>query len=1305
MRWLLVRTLVVGVLVSVGLMVALTIWLGSDDFQVRAKLLAEVAIEHQLGEQLSVSRLDLRYFPPSVDIQGINLFHEPTGDTILSAERIQIPIVLTTRGPRLGRLRLQRPVLQLHLEEDGTLRELRDRKRGGRPLEELPFESLEIVDGRLGLIHPSGEVAFRGLFLEPTGAHEHRLLGDLLVRQDAWEQTSPLRIDGLVIGPTAVSVPALDLHTDPLDLSGDLTVPLQGELTADLTLHARLEELTGLLPPPRALHGTLDADLELRGPPRALQATVTAWGRELGFDAPGKRTPILHYRFGEATAAAQITRDRIVVEDLTVRVGDGSLRATGLIDPRARELVDARIVGDAVELYELLVQLDAAPRPWVDMLADAEIRARGSLKPLHLEGEFDLDVADLRVDTGPVRTGRHRRMLSLPTAWARGTLVLEPDHVQLVAPEIHAPRSHGRVDVTIGFGPYGPLDLKAWLDTDLRDVQPLGGVELAGRGPIEGRLWGPFDRLRFEGTGDVEGFAALGIPFADRLEAPVFRSPDLKSLELRGATAHVGASRYGGDLVLDFRPPIALHTDLGIDDGRVEDILGIFLDLDGVKGRMSGQLGLHGPLFAMDGEQHFTFEEVSLWDERFTEGRGDSTMVDGRFTLDDLRVLRGGGEQGLMLRGTVQEAWSLDMDLVADGFTLQTLDHLAPRQLPLSGRLGGHAHLGNTLFEPEPHGRLTLREVRYAGQPLDDSEVRFTTRGGVMALHGDLVGGAVAGGGSLGLWEEQPYALAADLHAFPVHLLYPRGEDGTPITATASGFLELSGHFGEHPSPVGLEGTLEKVDIAWSGHELTNRSPWRYRQYGNAFELESFDLVGGLTDFSVAATRRDRLELDGTGTLELDLLRAVVPGLTRAQGVATVDLDVTGTGRDVEAVVDIDVEADLLRHETVPVAFEEVDATLRLTPERFELQKFEGRIGGGTIEGSGTIEAADWTPERYDLAAAVRDAQVQWVETLPPAVGDADLRFDGPADALLLAGEVRVEDMVFADRIDWEDWVVEYRSEVMVDPTLKSDADGAFSMDVHIRADEAVRFRNNLAEGLASADLRITGDTVRPGLVGTVRVEDAEVLLQDRTFRVDRGEVTYTDPWSWDPDVDFDLVTDIESRDQRYRVNYSVFGPFSDWQTSTRSDPGLPQADVNALLWFGVTTDELEQSGELPTAVAQGVADLLLTDLFASTQASELGEVPDLLFDRIDVATGVNGRGEYSAEPRLVVAKRLADLGDVDLTWEFNLGRPDDNYVRVDKRVGGVWSIAGWYATLQRERVLPIGGAYGIDVTARWEMD
>ena len=93
------------------------------------------------------------------------------------------------------------------------------------------------------------------------------------------------------------------------------------------------------------------------------------------------------------------------------------------------------------------------------------------------------------------------------------------------------------------------------------------------------------------------------------------------------------------------------------------------------------------------------------------------------------------------------------------------------------------------------------------------------------------------------------------------------------------------------------------------------------------------------------------------------------------------------------------------------------------------------------------------------------------------------------------------------------------------------------------------------------------------------------------------------------------------------------------------------------------------------------------------------------IFDQVEIVTGVNARGDYSSDPRLLVRKRYAEAGDLEIIGEINLIQPADQYYRVDQPLTEAWSLSGWYATFQRERTLPIGGAYGIDLRAQWESD
>jgi hypothetical protein len=1291
-------------LVGVG---ALAGWLTSTDFQHRAVPLVEALLEDQTGEEVSLNAVRVRMWPPSLSVEGLHLSHHQTGDTIFSVERVRVPLVLRGGGPAIGRMTLQAPTVHLHVDQGTGLRELRNMKRKPpeerKPLRRLPWWSVDITDGSFRLDYPDGRVEIDRLELHPDASGRGELNARLQASARDLDIETQLSWPQVRVGPDTVEVPNLRVHTEPLQLQGSVFAALGGSVDTHVSAAVDLERLDPLLTPPRRLHGHADVDVSINGPVNEPRAAVLVAGHQVGIDVPGVFTPLLTYELGDLHASAHMDRSGITVEEAVLRWGGGSIvaRAKVLPDRSVRDIV---VSADDVHVLPLLQAFDVAPTPWVDMSTDVEINASGSLQPLRIEGSFDLMVADLLVGDRPIGRAGLEPMLSIPAAQAKGTLVLEKDHVFVSAPTVVGPRSRGSVNVDIGFGPRGPLDLSVDLHHgDLRDFGPLRGVALTGQGAVSARIWGPFNRLQLLGQGELTGFSALGVPYADRLVATI-RSPELKSLFLDDAEAWVGASHYQGSYSMDFRPPLSMTTDIVIDRGRAEDLIGMFVDLDGVQSDLEGTLRLHGPINDMDGEAHLQLADVSLWGERFATGQAHGYLDKGRFTLDDLRVRR--DNAGLTLRGSVERAWALDMELVADGLELNNFDIVKARQLPLEGRATAWARITNTLFDPSPSGRIAVTDVRYAGTDIPDSRVDFATDQGVAHYQGALIGGHAVVDGTVGLWREQPYALTVRLEHLPAHLFYPTAADGQPVRAIASGDVALSGHFGEVWSPVTMRASIADVELAWGHHLLRNKQPWLLEQDGPRTRLQGVSLEGGITDVQLSVQTGDATLIAGEGTLDLDLLRAVVPGVQRSTGSANVVLYAVGAKPNLQAAVEIDVDAQLFRMDAMPVSFEDTRVTLRAQEDRIEVLSLDGGVGGGRITGSGVIDAVQWRPVRYGLSLDVDGAQVRWVDALPPAIGRAKLFFDGPSDALLLHGTVDVDEMVFDERIDWEDWVVSYRDEMLVDPASMSEDQAMFNLNVAITAADTIRLRNNVAEGSARADLRIIGDTVRPGLVGRVEVYDAVAFLQDREFRVDRGVLLFNDPWTWDPELDISLLTEVRNQQQRFDIDYQVVGPFSAWRTNTRSDPPLPQADVNALLWFGMTTDQLEQMGELSTAVFQGVADLMLTDFFVSGQAGELSQgLPDLLFDRIDIATGVTARGDYSPDPRLVVEKRLDDEFEIDLSWQTNLVRPEDTYISIDRRIGGIWSLSGWYATLQRDRVLPIGGAYGVDVTARWEIE
>ncbi len=682
-------------------------------------------------------------------------------------------------------------------------------------------------------------------------------------------------------------------------------------------------------------------------------------------------------------------------------------------------------------------------------------------------------------------------------------------------------------------------------------------------------------------------------------------------------------------------------------------------------------------------------------------------MRSRRITVDHLEITRRGGSEGAVARGSIEEDGRLNLDVHTSAWSLGDLDALAGSSVQLDGLISLGAHIGGSLSAPTPEGRLALWDTVLAGRAIGDSRLDFSTIGQTLSFNGNLGGSELGLAGTLGLGGDVDWALSADLAAFPAHSFYPVAPDGGPIRALVSGQVVASGQLGPPDRPFRLDFETTEVELGWDRHLLKSQGPWRLSVGPQRFSLAGVELVGGQSQLSFGGSRAEGgpTVLAGDGVLDLDLLRAVVPGLERSQGLARVELSLSGGRGDLEPVITARIVDGRFHASWLPEALESVQARLSGREGGYQLQSLTGRMGGGALTGGGRIDAKDWLPSRYDLWAKLGDARVEYFDWLPAITGDASLAFVGPAEEPLLSGRVDVRDMLFADRIAWEDAVVDLAGERLTGATAEETAD-LFSLDVQLVGQRSIRVRNNLGDLVASGDLRLVGDTSRPGLVGDIRAETGgRVYLKEREFELVRGELHFVEPYAFDPELDIALRTNVQTREDRYLIDYRVAGPWSDWRGESTSDPGLPEADINALLLFGMTRAELERYGGAFSALALEGGDLLASKFgLVETLGQGLYGLEILRPERIDLVSGVTerGAGTVSSELRIIAEK---DLDWATIILEQNLSRLSDTYVSLERRLANRLYMRGFWAREQVGRQLNIGGAWGLNVNLRWELD
>lgn len=1342
---------VTGALVVGAVWLVQTPWFGR-----RIAGVLERMVEQATGERVTIGGVRIELLRRVVTVQGLVIQHqsensEHNGRTVVAVEEVSVALGLRQGKPRIRRLEVERPSVHLHLDE-GKLREFRGVAKAavdGPPPTQLPWDELYIRDGAFSLAAAYGddvlgELQLEGLDAAPGVAPGTMMLDAGMVEFRIGEVTqaaSAVHLPDLVVSPARVAAPRIALEFPDLSVAGSLDLSPDGPISGMFTVSTRIEAWAPLMPGRASASGSLHADVELAGETRApvLGGAVLGQDLVLILQPPPQRAergPI-HYDLGEITAAWRLRERQLLLEPLDALWAGGELTINGAVD-LASKGAWASITGHDLSLAKALTALDASPAPWVDMAADLEIQAAGTVQPLRLAGSWTLAATDLRAAGGPVPATEP--LLYMPRIRARGQLGVDIDGLDIIARPISTPRSDGQISARIGFGPVGPLSIDLALDhLDMRDLAPLADMGMAGSGSLRGWLGGPFDDLSARASLDVSGLELWGLPFADRATSELLWQDQvhLSFPDIRGKRARTPLKAA---VALDFRDPTTLDLQLLVPGGYLADVMGIFLDIPGLDAGMQGSLELRGPVRALDGESRVELSDIDLFGERFEIGEATGWMDQGRFTLDEAVLWRAGGQEAVVARGSVGAGWAANIDLRAGGLRLEEMDLLTSLEGRLKGELSLDAAVGGTLMRPEPRGLLRLRDTRFARSLVPDSALSFETRDGVLFFGGRLASGgaaperdslsghlvAAADGdsgsldvaGTLGLWDQQPYAIEAALSGFPVSLFYSEAPDGSEVDASISGLASVSGRFGDQPTPVAISARIDETRLAWSRHDLAARAPWTWEQAGEDFAVDGLTLAGGRTALSFSGQHKQGGEtrFGGGGLIDLDLLRMVVPGLERADGIAAVEVGAISLDGRIRPEVELEVEGLTVRGDWFPATIEDIAARVRATPDRATIEAITGRLGGGSIAGKGTIDTERFLPYRYDLMARGDEIQVRYFDFLPMIQGDADLTFTGPSDSPLLAGRLDVTDMLFSERIDWESWVLAVSDEVLSGAFQEEGRDW-FSMELTIGADQTVRVRNNVADLTASGELRVIGDTSRPGLLGRVRAEPGgRVYLKEREFELLRGELRFVDPYTFDPELDFALTTDVRTSEREYRVDALVGGNWTGWRTTTRSDPDLPQADVNALLVFGMTREEMERTGALGRALAIEGSDVLFSSIGIVERAEEgifrLRGLQPLLDpfrpDRLDLVSGTSerGSGTVSSELRLLYENDLEDIGWRGglLLVEQNVGGGRDTYVGLEQRLAKRLYLRGFWSNEEQERSLDIGGAYGLEIQTRWEL-
>jgi len=387
----------------------------------------------------------------------------------------------------------------------------------------------------------------------------------------------------------------------------------------------------------------------------------------------------------------------------------------------------------------------------------------------------------------------------------------------------------------------------------------------------------------------------------------------------------------------------------------------------------------------------------------------------------------------------------------------------------------------------------------------------------------------------------------------------------------------------------------------------------------------------------------------------VNFVRQFVPDLEQLDGDLGLDVDITGTiGKPVfSGAGDVTLNVARFTNATIP-ALTSFSARLSFSQNALSLERFGGDLAGGPFTMSGRVTFPKLTEPTLDLKLKADSVLLARNDTLT-ARANADITVTGPIATATVSGNVAMTNSHILKNIDLipiglpgrpapEPRLIEERPQFSFpNPPLRD-----WKFNVAIKTKDPVLIRGNLATGGAIVDIKLGGTGLRPGLQGTVRLENVEATLPFSRLEVSQGFLYFDPSDSMNPKLELHGTSVIRD----YTVRVYVYGTVLAPEAIFTSEPPLPQEEIISLIATGATREELSGRGNvLAGRAAMLLVQQLYRKIFKKGEPTQSNE----FFNRLDLDVGAvdprTGRQQVSA--RFKISDQFVLVGDVGVGGDY----------------------------------------------------
>jgi translocation and assembly module TamB len=646
---------------------------------------------------------------------------------------------------------------------------------------------------------------------------------------------------------------------------------------------------------------------------------------------------------------------------------------------------------------------------------------------------------------------------------------------------------------------------------------------------------------------------------------------------------------------------------------------------------------------------------------------GDETALNNiRLTHQDAEV-SGSAAYTPLTRG-------FRLDLAGKNFDVARIRQIRLDRLPVEGRADFTLRGDGTLDAPVLNAAVHVRDLMLDRELAGALDIEAATRGSELSLtvRSQFPSGALSAQGTVAMHGDYPANITAHLDHLDLDALW-RAYLGKQLTghSAVSGTVSMQGPLRD-PRQWILKGSLPDVAIDVEYAKLHNQGAVDFTYANQTLHVAPAHMVGEGTDIvgrgSVKFTGTRDLDVTADGQMDLKLLGSTVPDLT-ASGMTAIHMNLGGTLSEPLPQGSIQVKNGSAIYAGLPSGLSEMNGSLTFTRDRLHIDQFTARTGGGTLDLKG--DATNYGGQlNFNLTATGKEVRLRY----PPGVSStatAELHWVGSRSASTVSGEVLVTKLAVTPGFDFGSYLEHSRQSASITPANSPLYN--VKLDVAVRTSPELQMKTAVARLSGDADLHLRGSVARPSVLGRADILEGDATFNGIKFRLERGDITFTNPVAIEPQVNLQATTHVRN----YDLDVTVTGTPDRLTVNYRSEPPLPKSDIIALLALGRTSEESEQ---LQQQSGQGLFNdeataLIINQAINSTISSRMQKLFGVSRIKIDPQGLSTETNPAARGPQVTIEQQFAN--NITLSYSTNVSQSAQQIIQGEYYVNRNISVVG----------------------------